>query len=89
MNKVELVNNLYETGLLKDEDSIVLSEGFEEAVIGVTASEPKRCIYDYHKAVAILMQQEPTLNVDEACEWLDEHVTYVIGDQTPIFIKKL
>jgi len=89
MNKVELVNNLYETGLLKDEDSIVLSEGFEEAVIGITANEPKRCVYDYHKAAAILMEQEEDLTIDEACEWLDEHISYIIGEQTPVFIKRL
>jgi hypothetical protein len=89
MTKIDLVNNLYEGGYLEDEDTIVLSEGFEAAVIGVSSTYPKRMVYDYHKAVAVLMDNDPTTDLEEACLWIDEHTNYKIGDQTPIFIKTI
>ena len=42
-----LVEELYERGFIPYDESIVLAEGFEDAMIGVTTTQPKRAIYDY------------------------------------------
>ena len=46
-NKAELINSLYDRALLQDNEEIVLSDGFEDALIGISASEPKVAVYDF------------------------------------------
>tara|TARA_B100001093_G_scaffold462593_1_gene477933 strand:+ start:239 stop:520 length:282 start_codon:yes stop_codon:yes gene_type:complete len=90
--KPELIESLYNQLLLQDDEEIILSDGFETALIGISACEPKVAIYDYWKAVDCVMKAEPTLEFDDALDWLEEFVTYKIEtarDQTPIFVKTI
>lgn len=90
--KPELIESLYNQMLLHDHEEIILSDGFEPALIGISASEPKVAIYDYWKAVDCVMKADPGIEFDDALEWLEEFVTFKIDsakEQTPIFVKTL
>jgi hypothetical protein len=90
--KPELIESLYNQLLLQDDEEIILSDGFETALIGISASEPKVAIYDYWKAVDCVMKAEPGIEFDDALEWLEEFVTFRIDsaeDRTPIFVKTI
>lgn len=88
-NKVDLVDQLYDLGLLEDNEQLLLSNGFEDAIVGVTANRPKKVIYDYYKAIDAIMRQEEGIDIEDAMEWLEEHMAMDVGEQTPIFIKRL
>ena len=91
-NKAELINSLYDRALLQDNEEIVLSDGFEDALIGISASEPKVAVYDFWTAIDCILKADPKLDFDEALEWLEEFVTMKIETNeqlTPIFIKTI
>ena len=91
-DKTNLIDSLYERLLLNDNEEIVLSEGFEKALIGVSASNPKIAIYDFWKALDIVIKEAPELNFDQCLEWLEEFVNYKIekdSELTPVFVKTL
>ena len=91
-NKAELINSLYDRALLQDNEEIVLSDGFEDALIGISASEPKVAVYDFWKAIDCILKADPKLDFDEALEWLEEFVTMKIETNEqlkPIFIKTI
>ena len=91
-NKVELINSLYDRSFLLDDEEIILSDGFENALIGISASEPKVAIYDFWKAIDCVLVADKEMNFDEALEWLEEFVTMkieTVEELTPIFIKTI
>lgn len=88
-NNIDTVRDLYEKGLLEDNEEVLLSNGFDSAILGVTASEPKAVIYDYYRCIDIVMKTEPDLELEDVIEWLHEHMSVELGKQTPIFIKRL
>lgn len=91
-NKAELINSLYDRSFLTDDEEIILSDGFEKALIGISASEPKVAVYDFWKAIDCVMISEPDMNFDEALEWLEEFVKMkieTVEELTPIFIKTI
>lgn len=91
-NKAELINSLYDRSLLLDDEEIILSDGFENALIGISASDPKVAIYDFWKAIDCVLAADKDMDFDEALEWLEEFVTMKVDhvqDLTPIFVKTL
>ena len=91
-NKAELINSLYDRSFLLDDEEIILSDGFENALIGISASEPKVAIYDFWKAIDWVLVADKEMNFDEALEWLEEFVTMkieTVEELTPIFIKTI
>ena len=92
MQKEKIIDSLYDKALLKEDESIVLSEGFERALIGVTATEPKVAIYDFWKALDCVVKEAPELSFDECLEWLEDFSSQKIKHsekQTPLFMKTL
>ena len=90
--KNNLVDSLYERKLLKDNEEIVLSDGFDAALIGVSSSEPKIAIYDFWKALDCIIKKNPDLDFNDALEWLDDFTNLKIENAeslTPIFVKTL
>ena len=90
--KNNLVDSLYERKLLKDNEEIVLSDGFDAALIGVSSSEPKIAIYDFWKALDCIIKKNPDLDFNDALEWLDDFTSLKIENAeslTPIFVKTL
>lgn len=91
-NKAELINSLYDRSFLLDDEEIILSDGFEKALIGISASEPKVAIYDFWKAIDCVLEADKDMDFDEALEWLEEFVTMkieTVEELTPIFIKTI
>ena len=91
-----LVEELYERGLIPYDESIVLAEGFEDAMIGISTSVPKRAIYDYWKCLDCLLQAKVSNEVfdfDAALDWLNDYIKETektnIRQYTPIFIKTI
>jgi hypothetical protein len=75
--------------------SLVLADGFEEAFIGVaerSGFSESVAVYDYDRCIEILM--DPEVNEDMSMESAIEYFEYNVlgswvGEQTPIFIRKL
>ena len=91
-DKTSLVDSLYERRLLNDDEEIVLSDGFDAALIGVSSSDPKVAIYDFWKALDCIIKKNPDLEFNHAIEWLDDFSQLKIEgneDLTPIFVKTL
>tara|TARA_R110002153_G_scaffold266089_5_gene429154 strand:- start:283 stop:561 length:279 start_codon:yes stop_codon:yes gene_type:complete len=90
-DKIDLVEMLYERSFLNDDEEIILSDGFESALIGITAGE-KIAVYDFWKAIDCLLKADENLSFDEALEWLEDYSFEKISHAeqlTPIFIKTL
>tara|TARA_R110002072_G_scaffold228872_1_gene386116 strand:- start:1339 stop:1620 length:282 start_codon:yes stop_codon:yes gene_type:complete len=90
--KTELIDSLYERLLLKNDEEIILSDGFESALIGISTSEPKVAIYDFWKALDCVVKEAEELTFDEALAWLEEFSKEKIENAevlTPIFVKTL
>jgi hypothetical protein len=91
-DKSSLVDALYERRLLNDDEEIVLSDGFDAALIGISSSEPKIAIYDFWKALDCIIKKNPDLEFNHALEWLEDFSQLKIDgseDLTPIFVKTL
>lgn len=90
--KTDLIDALYERLLLHDDEEIILSDGFESALIGISSSGPKVAIYDFWKALDCVIKEAPELSFDESLEWLENFSSQKIPhseSQTPIFVKTL
>jgi hypothetical protein len=68
------------------DEELLLANGFEEAIIGVTHGySSNKIIYDYDKCIEILMRD---MSEEDALEHMGFNVTGAyVGDHTPIFIK--
>lgn len=91
-DKTELIDALYERLLLNDDEEIILSEGFESALIGISSSEPKVAIYDFWKALDCVIKEAPEMSFDQCLEWLEDFSSQKIKNSeslTPLFIKML
>jgi len=91
-----LVEELYERGLIQYDESIVLAEGFEDAMIGISTTVPRRAIYNYWKCLDCLIKakvNDRVFEFDAALEWLDDYIVETnnsdIKSYTPIFIKTI
>ena len=71
-------------------ETVLLADGFDEALIGVGRqfSSPCAAVYDQTKCIEILTGQG--MSHEEGQEYFDFNVigSYV-GDQTPVFVIKL
>jgi|TARA_R110002153_G_scaffold63042_2_gene169373 hypothetical protein len=91
-DKTELIDALYERLLLNDDEEIILSEGFESALIGISSAEPKVAIYDFWKALDCVIKEAPEMSFDQCLEWLEDFSSQKIENSeslTPLFIKTL
>lgn len=91
-----LVEELYERGLIQYDESIVLAEGFEDAMIGISTTVPRRAVYNYWKCLDCLIKakvNDRVFEFDAALEWLDDYIVETnnsdIKSYTPIFIKTI
>lgn len=90
MTNKELLDELIKRELItfdENERTIFIS-GFEEAVVGVTATKPERVVYDYWKCLDYLVRKEKH-NFDDAYELLEDFKDIDWGSCTPIYLKQL
>jgi hypothetical protein len=93
-NDYKLLSNLYERKYLSEDETLVLAEGFDDAIIGITTIYPKKVIYNYWECINILLKigdQETQLDFDSSLVYLDEYIKEIstIEDFAPIFIKTI
>ena len=92
LDKEKMIDDLYDRNLLNDDEEIILSDGFEEALIGLSAGDNKVAIYDFWKALDCLLKSDKTLEFNEALEWLEHYANEKIEnieELTPISVKTL
>jgi len=70
------------------EEELLFADGFDEAIIGCsTGVRTGLLIYDYEKAVEILMDEGSS--EEDAIEHMEYNVVGGwVGEQTPIFVKR-
>ena len=93
-NDHKLLSNLYERKYLNEDETLVLAEGFDDAIIGITTCFPKKVVYNYWECINILLKigdEETQLDFDNSMVYLDEYVKEIstIKDFAPIFIKMI
>ena len=89
MQRDEILKQLMERELFDKDEYVILADGFEEAVMGVTIEKPTRVVYDYWKCLDIIIKQDEDSGFDEAIDWLDEFIEEKLGDHSPLYIKTL
>ena len=90
--KLNLLEELYERNYIDSNESVVLADGFENAIIGVTDESPKRVAYDYWVCIDIILQSKKNdTDFDEAVDWLDAFslLNNKKGKRYPVFVKTL
>lgn len=74
------------------EESALMADGFEDAIVGLSCSQPGRptlVVYDYQKCVDVLMKRDK-MSYEEAQEFLDFNTVGAwMGESTPVFINTL
>ena len=69
-NKQTILTTLYDRGLVESHENIIIASGFENAIIGVSDTIPKKIVYDYWVCIDILIKSKE-MDFDEAQDWLD------------------
>ena len=90
----KILSNLYERKYLSEDETLVLAEGFDDAIIGITTCFPKKVVYNYWECINILLKigdEETQLDFDNSMIYLDEYIKEIstIKDFAPIFIKMI
>ena len=90
----KILSNLYERKYLTEDETLVLAEGFDEAIIGITTCFPKKIIYNYWECINILLKigdEDTQLDFDNSLIYLDAYIKEIgtIEDFAPIFIKMI
>ena len=89
--KMSILEELYEREYIGSNENIVLADGFENAIIGVSDTVPKKIISDYWVCLDILIKSDMDLDFDTALEWLDAFslINQKKGKRFPVFVKTL
>ena len=89
---IKLLSNLYDRKYLSEDETLVLAEGFDDAIVGISTQFPKRIVYNYWECINILLKigdEQTQLDFDDSMIYLDEYIKEIssIKDFAPIFIK--
>lgn len=72
---------------LGDGDEMLVADGFDAAIIGITEGIAPVVVYDWDKCVEILRKD---MSEEDAIEYMSFNVTGAyVGPRTPIFIRLL
>jgi len=91
VEKKHPVMNLLSQALAEGEQTVMLADGLEDALIGVSLTQPGRnetlAVYDYDKCAAVLVKRDG-MSYEEAYEFLDFNTVGAwMGDETPVFLR--
>lgn len=87
----KVIKELFDRNLIKTNESIILVDGLEDAIFGVSSTIPKRIIYDYWVCIDILLNKY-NMTFDEAQDTIDEFIKVTNeakDDKVPLFVKPL
>jgi hypothetical protein len=68
--KHKILTELYDRNLIDSNEHIIIASGFENAIIGVSDTIPKKIVYDYWVCIDILLKVRG-LSFNDAEDWLD------------------
>tara|TARA_R110001592_G_scaffold28287_2_gene104071 strand:- start:969 stop:1235 length:267 start_codon:yes stop_codon:yes gene_type:complete len=88
MTKNQILIKIKDNDMFYDNQAIIMVDGFEEAFVGITVTNPRRIIYDYWKCLDCIIRKED-LEFDDAIDFLEEFVEKDLGENTPLYIKQL
>tara|TARA_R110002153_G_scaffold85956_1_gene213940 strand:- start:187 stop:453 length:267 start_codon:yes stop_codon:yes gene_type:complete len=88
MTKNQILIEIKDNDMFYDNQAIIMVDGFEEAFVGITVTNPRRIIYDYWKCLDCIIRKED-LEFDDAIDFLEEFVEKDLGENTPLYIKQL
>ena len=88
MTKNQILIEIKDNDMFYDNQSIIMVDGFEEAFVGITVTNPRRIIYNYWKCLDCIIRKED-LEFDDAIDFLEEFVEKDLGENTPLYIKQL
>ena len=88
MKREDILKEIMERDMLNIGEYVILPDGFEEAVLGVSVNKPKRVIYDYWKCLDTIIKRDKA-DFDYAIDWLDEFIEEELGEHSPIYIKQI
>lgn len=72
-----------------EDDEILLADGFDAAILGVTHNLSPTVVYDYELCVRILIERDG-MKEEDAYEYMEFNVTGAyVGERTPIFIRTI
>jgi hypothetical protein len=94
LDDIKLLSNLYDRKYLSEDETLVLAEGFDDAIVGISTQFPKRIVYNYWECINILLKigdEQTQLDFDDSMIYLDEYIKEIssIKDFAPIFIKMI
>ncbi len=89
MQRDEIIEQLVTRKLFGESETLVLTDGLEEAFIGVTATMPTKAIYSFWKCLDIIIKSDDSMNYNEALDYLEKLTNEDVGDHSPLYIKMI
>ena len=75
------------TWLEEREITLLLADGFDDALIGMTSDSPPRAVYSIEKCLEKL-EKEDRMTPEQACDYFYFNVVGAyVGEETPVFIE--
>jgi len=87
MQRDEIIEQLVTRNLFGESETLVLTDGLEEAFIGVTATTPTKAIYSFWKCLDIILNADDTMDFNEALDYLEKLSKEDVGEHSPLYIK--
>ena len=89
MQRDEIIEQLVTRELFGKSETLVLTDGLEDAFLGVTATAPTKAIYDFWKCLDIIIKSDESMNFNEALDYLEKLTNEDVGEHSPLYIKLL
>jgi len=89
MQRDEIIEQLVTRELFGKSETLVLTDGLEDAFLGVTATAPTKAIYDFWKCLDIIIKSDDSMNFNEALDYLENLTNEDVGEHSPLYIKLL
>lgn len=89
MLRDKIIDELFNRKLFGESEELVLTDGLEEAFLGVTATMPTKAIYDYWKCLDIILNNNDEMDFNDSLDYLDKLIKEDVGEHSPLYIKKI
>ena len=89
MLRDKIIDELFNRKLFGESEELVLTDGLEEALLGVTATMPTKAIYDYWKCLDIILNNNDEMDFNDSLDYLDKLIKEDVGEHSPLYIKKI
>ena len=87
----KLIRQLFDRNLLKQDEPLIIVDGLDSCLLGITSINPKVAVYDYWITIDILLKKH-NMTFDEAQDSVDNYISEINKSKDkalPIFIKTI